>query len=66
MAKEIGLDLTKFRQDMASEKVKAQVQKDRADGPPPACKPPPPSTSTAVSTPMAATPTACANGSKTK
>jgi protein-disulfide isomerase len=32
MAKETGLDLTKFRQDMASEKVKAQVQKDRADG----------------------------------
>jgi protein-disulfide isomerase len=31
-AKEIGLDLTKFRQDMASEAVKAKVQKDRADG----------------------------------
>jgi protein-disulfide isomerase len=31
-AKELGLDLTKFRQDMASEAVKAKVQKDRADG----------------------------------
>jgi len=31
-AKEVGLDVTKFRQDMASEPVKARVQKDRADG----------------------------------
>jgi protein-disulfide isomerase len=31
-AKETGLDLAKFRQDMASEAVKAKVQKDRADG----------------------------------
>jgi protein-disulfide isomerase len=31
-AKEIGLDVTKFRQDMASEAVKARVQKDRSDG----------------------------------
>jgi protein-disulfide isomerase len=31
-AKEVGLDVTKFRQDMASESVKARVQKDRADG----------------------------------
>ena len=31
-AKEIGLDVAKFRQDMASEAVKARVQKDRSDG----------------------------------
>ena len=31
-AKEVGLDVTKFRQDMASEAVKARVQKDRSDG----------------------------------
>ncbi len=31
-AKEVGLDLTKFRQDVASEPVKARVQKDRSDG----------------------------------
>ncbi len=31
-AKELGLDMTKFRQDMASEAVKAKVMKDRADG----------------------------------
>jgi protein-disulfide isomerase len=32
IAKETGLDLTKFRQDMDSQAVKARVQKDRADG----------------------------------
>jgi protein-disulfide isomerase len=32
IAKESGLDVTKFRQDVGSEAVKAQVQKDRADG----------------------------------
>jgi protein-disulfide isomerase len=32
IAKESGLDLAKFRQDMDSQQVKAQVQKDRADG----------------------------------
>jgi protein-disulfide isomerase len=32
IAKETGLDLTKFRQDMDSQDVKAQVQKDRNDG----------------------------------
>src|SRR3982750_2072378 len=31
-AKDVGLDVAKFRQDMASEPVKARVQKDRADG----------------------------------
>jgi protein-disulfide isomerase len=31
-AKEAGLDLAKFRQDLASEAVKARVQKDRNDG----------------------------------
>jgi protein-disulfide isomerase len=31
-AKDIGLDVAKFRQDMASEAVKARVQKDRSDG----------------------------------
>src|SRR5262245_35136353 len=31
-AKAIGLDVAKFRQDMASEAVKARVQKDRSDG----------------------------------
>ena len=31
-AKEVGLDVAKFRQDMASEPVKARVQKDRSDG----------------------------------
>ena len=31
-AKDIGLDVAKFRQDMASEPVKARVQKDRSDG----------------------------------
>jgi protein-disulfide isomerase len=31
-AKAIGLDVAKFRQDMASEPVKARVQKDRSDG----------------------------------
>ena len=31
-AKEVGLDVTKFRQDLASEPVKARVQKDRSDG----------------------------------
>jgi protein-disulfide isomerase len=31
-AKDIGLDVAKFRQDMASETVKARVQKDRSDG----------------------------------
>jgi len=31
-AKEVGLDVSKFRQDLASEAVKARVQKDRADG----------------------------------
>jgi len=31
-AKEVGLDVTKFRQDVASEPVKARVQKDRSDG----------------------------------
>jgi len=31
-AKETGLDVTKFRQDMASEPTKARVQKDRSDG----------------------------------
>jgi len=31
-AKEVGLDVTKFRQDLASEPVKARVQKDRNDG----------------------------------
>ena len=31
-AKEVGLDVAKFRQDMASEAVKARVQKDRSDG----------------------------------
>ncbi len=31
-AKEAGLDVAKFRQDMASEAVKARVQKDRNDG----------------------------------
>jgi len=31
-AKEIGLDVAKFRQDLASETVKARVQKDRSDG----------------------------------
>src|SRR5436190_13358462 len=31
-AKDVGLDVTKFRQDMASEPVKARVQKDRSDG----------------------------------
>ena len=31
-AKEIGLDVPKFRQDIASEAVKARVQKDRSDG----------------------------------
>jgi len=31
-AKEVGLDVAKFRQDMASEAVKARVQKDRTDG----------------------------------
>ena len=65
-AKEVGLDVAKFRQDMASEAVKARVQKDRTDGaggrhPGDARR----STSTAASTPTAATPTACANGSRT-
>jgi protein-disulfide isomerase len=32
IAKESGLDLAKFRQDMDSQDVKAQVAKDRADG----------------------------------
>lgn len=32
IAKETGLDLTKFRQDMDSQEVKAQVMKDRNDG----------------------------------
>lgn len=32
VAKETGLDVTKFRQDLASEAVKNRVQKDRADG----------------------------------
>jgi protein-disulfide isomerase len=32
MAKETGLDVSKFRQDIASEPIKAKVQKDRADG----------------------------------
>jgi protein-disulfide isomerase len=31
-AKEVGLDVAKFRQDLASEPVKARVQKDRNDG----------------------------------
>jgi protein-disulfide isomerase len=31
-AKEIGLDMSKFRQDVSSEEVKARVQKDRSDG----------------------------------
>jgi len=31
-AKDVGLDVAKFRQDMASEAVKAKVQKDRSDG----------------------------------
>jgi protein-disulfide isomerase len=31
-AKDVGLDVAKFRQDMASEAVKARVQKDRSDG----------------------------------
>ena len=31
-AKEAGLDVAKFRQDLASEAVKARVQKDRNDG----------------------------------
>jgi protein-disulfide isomerase len=31
-AKEIGLDLTKFRADLEDPKVKARVQKDRVDG----------------------------------
>jgi protein-disulfide isomerase len=31
-AKDVGLDVAKFRQDMASEPVKARVQKDRSDG----------------------------------
>ena len=31
-AKESGLDVAKFRQDIASEAVKARVQKDRSDG----------------------------------
>jgi protein-disulfide isomerase len=31
-AKEVGLDVAKFRQDVASEAVKARVQKDRNDG----------------------------------
>jgi protein-disulfide isomerase len=31
-AKELGLDMAKFRQDIASEEVKARVQKDRSDG----------------------------------
>ena len=31
-AKEVGLDVTKFRQDLASEPIKARVQKDRSDG----------------------------------
>jgi protein-disulfide isomerase len=31
-AKDVGLDVAKFRQDMASEAVKAKVQKDRTDG----------------------------------
>ena len=32
VAKETGLDVAKFRQDLASEAVKARVQKDRDDG----------------------------------
>jgi protein-disulfide isomerase len=32
VAKETGLDVAKFRADLASEAVKARVQKDRADG----------------------------------
>jgi protein-disulfide isomerase len=32
VAKETGLDVAKFRQDLASEAVKNRVQKDRADG----------------------------------
>jgi len=32
IAKESGLDVTKFRQDLDSPQVKAQVQKDRAEG----------------------------------
>jgi protein-disulfide isomerase len=32
LAKETGLDVAKFRQDLASEAVKNRVQKDRADG----------------------------------
>ena len=31
-AKDSGLDVAKFRQDLASEAVKARVQKDRSDG----------------------------------
>jgi predicted DsbA family dithiol-disulfide isomerase len=31
-AKEVGLDVAKFRQDVASESVKARVRKDRSDG----------------------------------
>lgn len=31
-AKEVGMDVAKFRQDLASEAVKARVQKDRNDG----------------------------------
>ncbi len=32
MAKESGLDVAKFRQDVASDAVKARVEKDKNDG----------------------------------
>ena len=67
MAKEAGLDVAKFRQDLALRGGQgARRRRTAATAQPPASRRRPRSTSTAASTPTAATPTACANGSRTR
>ena len=66
VAKESGLDVAKFRQDVASDAVKAKGGEGQDEGfGRSACRRRPRSTSTDASTPTRATPTACANGSRT-
>ena len=64
IAKEVGLDVAKWRADFESEAVKARVQKDRARGRAPGHRQPRRrSTSTAACSPTTATSRACATGS---
>ena len=63
-AKETGLDMAKFRQDMESPGVKARVQKIAPRARPRASRPRRPCSSMAASTVIPTTPNPCASGSR--